>query len=1853
MKARFLSFILIPFFIFGCAKKTAHFSEQSLERGEGFVSQIGGTSLGRLDRIIIEFSNEIPDDANVADAISLVPAQKGSWSVSGKRASFSPSKPYRAEQEITLVADCAKLFALSEEAVYVHKYFTQSAQCDVQFESFTLSDDEKDFTLGGTFFTDIPASQKQLQKSLKAKFGFFGKPKIYWGNVAEFNSEKVESHFKIGGIRPGKKFKSLKISWNGISLGAKRRRGENGAGKKNFRIPAKDDFVIFDVNESQKNKIILSFSKPLDPSQNIKAFIKTVSKTGDDFSVNVNKNVLTIYSENDFSNFSEVQIESGIRSADGALLALGETVTTKNEAWSLPSVQFAQSNSSAVIIPTSQESILAVQTKNLSGLLIQAFLIHDWNITQFLQDNELDGKNSLYRVGEPVWEKNVPLEWKSEMKNRTVTTGIDVSELTKKYPGGMFQIRVSFRKQNVKYACNRNHEDFSDLPMPDDTIGGYNKQGEKSYWDYTDDMPYEKRRTYWQYDDDPCHPAFYMTNYNSAILIERNVLVSDIGLLAKKDTNGTIYVTAADLKSASPISGAEISLVNYVGRTLATAKSDSSGSAVFKNPDAEAFAVFAKKSNQNSFLKLSGGTELSVSHFETGGEKAKNGVKGFIYGERGVWRPGDTLYLTFVLQDLQGTIPKDFPATFELQDPSGRLVESRTIKENVNGFYPIQTSTDENAPTGFYIARVKIGGAEWSRSLKIETVVPNKLSVKLESKSDLLTAGRNTFTLKGEWLHGAKTPNYKADVSVNFSRSENNFGGYSEYSFTNPRATFDASRDTVWEGNLDANSQVNFSTELESSEKLPGKLRANYTSRIFEPSGAFSAETKSFVFSPYERYCGIKTPKGDAARGMLLTDQAQRADVVLLDAQGNPIEEAELDYAIYKLEWKWWWEKDALTNATYVSYESSSLVNNGKVHIDNGKGSFDFRIDYPSWGRYLVLVSDGTKHSAGKIVYIDWPNWAGRAQENGGDGAAMLTLLTDKKNYAVGESAQINFSSGSGARALVTIEKSGEILKQEWLETKNETTSYKLPLTQEMSPNVYAHITLLQPHAQTANSLPIRLYGVVPIKVENPATLLEPVITTAESFEPHKKCSISVSEKRGREMTYTLAVVDDGLLGLTNFHAPNLRDEFYKKEASMISSYDLYKYVMNAYSGKLETLLAIGGGDADAASKTALDANRFAPVVKFFGPFTLKAGEKKATEFEMPGYIGSVRAIVIAGKNGAYGSAEKSVKVKTDLMVQPSLPRTLGVDETIQIPVTVFNGTQRQQETVVTMQVTGAQTVGENSKTVTIPSSDNAVITFAIKTNSQCTADFAFTAKTNGAQTTASVPIIVESRGIPVTAQQAFTVKPGKVFDAGIESTAQIGTIQNTIELSTLPQMNMNERLSTLIRYPHGCIEQITSGGFPQLYLSGFLKLTSKQIEETKENVNSVLKRHKNYRTSSGGLAYWPGGNVPNAWGTCYATHFELEAKNAGYDVDENFLNDLLDYIAQNAASWNVYASDTYENGTEVQAYRLFVLALGGRADIASMNRLSDGVAGTQNTSARIMLACAYSLSGQKSAAMRLLRGLEFTQNKFRQTGGSLNSSVRERAMYLFACLAIDNGDADKIAKEVAETLSGNEWLSTQEIAWSLISLLPLYKNQVGEKVSYKIDAAGKTITGAIEGAVAVEEVASSQTQTQSARVENTGKKTLYGTFVSQGISIPGKENPRSDGLSLEVKYVSNSGRELNPANIKIGESFKINLSVKNTTRANVNNIALTMPIPTCWEIANERITADSRSTSTQAFTYQDIRDDNIFTYFDLREGASARFTFAATAVYSGEYFIPAVFAEAMYDNEISSIVPGKKASAE
>ena len=1773
------------------------------------------------------------------DAIKLDPPQRGTWEFDedGKSAVFTPSVPYKANSQIVLSVDCGKLFDTGKEKdFYKHEFWVSTPSYELTFNEVVLNEQEDAYYVSGIVTTDIPVEEKEIASVLNAKLAKKNQ-KITWTQKAE----RTDWEFSLKTPRAEEKSKFLELTWSGIKLGLSKAQDKLFAGSKTIEIPAKSVFSILDINTSKPNTILVSFSKALDTAQDIASFIFAKDFDGRHFSsfnATIRGNVLTIFSDKSWTSVESMSIEKGIRSSDGIYLAKSSSVNL-SERWDLPAVEFLKDN---IILPTTQGSVLPIKTKNLAGVLIQVYEIFSQNMQQFLQVNELDETQAMQRVGEPVWEKKVELDWNDTMQNQWVSRGIDLSELVKKYPDGMFHIRITFRKDQIKYECHANHGDFSSIPMPEDKITPYETPTENSCWDYWDSLNYEQRDTFWQYRNDPCHPAFYYPSYNEKNLISKNVLVSDLGILAKRDVNNSLYVTVADIRTAKPVPNAMVEIRTYAGRVISEQKTNSDGTVIF--PDAEkSYIITASVNKQMSYLRIASGTSLSVSHFEIGGEKAENGVKGFIYGERGVWRPGDNLYLTFILQDLEKKLPANIPVIFELTDPLGKLVESRMLDESLNGFYPITTKTNPEAVTGQWTASVKIGGKTWTKSLKIETIVPNRLAIDFSTNRKVLLEDGNTFTIKGSWLHGAPTPNYAADVSVSFSESTTAFDGYSEFTFSNPSNHVDYSREMIWDGKLNSNSTATFTKSLDAGSHLPGKLKAHFTTRIFEPEGGVNAQSTTIPFSPYKGYVGIKLPKGDSARNMLLTDTDHTVDVVFLTEDGKPVDYRELQYKIYKLDWKWWWESDAYSDASYVSSDYADLIDSGEVSIKNGKGSFKFNIKYPSWGRYMVEVNDGySGHSAAKIVYIDWPGWAGRAQEGGSGSAFSVPLVCDKKSYTVGESAQISFASGEGGRALVTIEKNGGILKQEWLETKKETTVYKLPLTAEMSPNVYVHVSLLQQHQQTANSLPIRLFGVVPVMVDNPATKLEPLITTANSYEPNKEVSVSVSEKNGRAMTYTVAVVDEGLLGLTNYHAPNLRAEFYKKEASQIKNYDLYRYVMNAYSGNLESLLLIGG--SEGGDDRDRDSNRFTPVVKFFGPFNLEAGEKKSLTYTMPQYIGAVRTIVIAGGNGAYGNAEKTTPVKSDLMIQPSIPRTLGTKEKIEIPLTLFNGTDKTQTYSVSMNATGVLSASEK-KSVSVAPSKNETIKFSIETKKEGKAEINFVATAGNIKAESKTPIDVLSRGSTVTYKTPFELDNGKSTKVKVDSPME--TVKLDLELSTFPAISLDERLASLISYPHGCIEQITSGGFPQIFIPTFLNLSPEQADAVKANVKSVIERYQNYATPSGAMGYWPGNTSPHEWGSCYAAHFLAEARRNGYFVSDSLFEPLLAYISSSASKWT-----SHDEEYSVQAYRTFVLALAGRANISAMNRLDSALTEASKSDVRseepkMLLAASYALAGRQKKAKQLFEDAHVSFNgKFtRRTGGDFSSSYREETIWLFVdTLTGGSRNALKIAKEIGETLSSDRWLNTQEISWSLISLIPYYQGNSNATSSFEIIGKNSEKDSFTSPVFIKSLVATENAKTQEIEIKNTGKTTLFGTLSATGKAIAGAEKPKSDGLSLDVTYTKD-GDEVNATDLKIGDTFTITVSIENDTVSEVQNVALTLPIPTCWEINNDRIGLDEDYNSN--YDYQDIRDTAIYTYFSLSGRKEKTFQFSATVAYDGSYAVPAISAEAMYDNSYSALKPG------
>ena len=607
---------------------------------------------------------------------------------------------------------------------------------------------------------------------------------------------------------------------------------------------------------------------------------------------------------------------------------------------------------------------------------------------------------------------------------------------------------------------------------------------------------------------------------------------------------------------------------------------------------------------------LMDGESLSLSGFDVSGDYINKGLKGFIYGERGVWRPGDSVYLSFILEDKNKVLPPTHPVVFELQNPQGTIVNRQVKSTSENGFYRLATATMPDAPTGNWMARIKVGGTEFNQQVKIETIKPNRLKINLDVGSDKILSPDIKGNLDVKWLHGAPGKNLKAEFDVTLSRANTTFPKYNDYVFEEPSRTYTSETQSIFEGNTDAEGKAIFQATLPSSAGFPGFMTAVFRGKVFEESGNFSIDRFSLPYYPFTSYAGLKTPDGERYSGMLYTDTTQRLDVVFLDINGTPVPRSNATIGVYRLNRYWWWDNAHDNVANYIEGNNAQLISSGKVNAPNGKGSWSFKIASADWGTYYIRVCDPVSgHCTGKTVYIDQPGYYGRNSRESKGGATQLSFSADKTKYNVGDKINLTIPGSGQGRALISVENGSKILSTFWIQTQKGDNQFSIDATAEMTPNIFVNVSLLQPHSQTLNDLPIRLYGVIPLGVEDPSTHLEPVITMPEEIQPGQEVTIKVSEKAKRKMTFTLAMVDEGLLDITKFKTPEPWKKFYAREALGVRTWDLYDQVMGAFGSHIERLLAVGGDEESKPTEEDPRANRFKPVVKFFGPVTIDAGE--------------------------------------------------------------------------------------------------------------------------------------------------------------------------------------------------------------------------------------------------------------------------------------------------------------------------------------------------------------------------------------------------------------------------------------------------------------------------------------------------------------------------------------------------------------------------------------------------------------------------------------------------------------------
>ncbi len=1830
--AKLIAFFTIVLLFTGCKQKS---EPQKIVVDAGYSSYVNAFTSGVISQnsVIKVVLSEPQPNAQPGQQISnsifeFTPAIKGvaywadSQTIEFKPDNNMPSgQQYFAKFKLNQIVDVPTQFKVLEFGFFVIKQ-----AMFVSFDKLSIPDntDLSRIEVLGTVRTNDFVNPPDLIKCFTATQKN-NQLEIIWEQKPGLKTH----NFRVVGIKRAELQTIVKINYNGASIGA------DANDKIEVEIPAITDFKVIQVNTVTQPGLYFSvqFSDPVNANQDINGLIYL--KSGAKLRYDINVNEIKVYPLQKLTSTETIIIDENILNINNSKLLSGYQKKI-NFNLQKPAIDLV---GTGVIMPDQGNAMFPFKAINLKAVNLRVLKIYEHNIVQFFQVNQFSGNNELSRVGRLVYDGVVDLIPDKAVDYSTWNNfNIDLSSLITPEPGAIYRIMLSFERYQSLYPCSDTTVGVKPLKRRPVNFD------EDAYFD--DEMWFDGWYNYSDIDD-PCSDSYYKY-YNRSK--SANLFVSNIGIIAKECADNVYSVTTTDLNTTKPISGIEIEAYNYQNILIGAAKTNNNGLVQFSTKG-KPYLIIAKNGTQRGYLRVDNSSALSVSLYDVSGQVVDKGIKGFIYGERGVWRPGDSIYMSFMLEDKQNLLPETHPVIMELYDPLGKLYDKKVKNSGVKGLYSFKFKTLTTDITGSWYVKVIVGNSVFTKNLKIETIKPNRLSIDIKYNPQASSDNNIVANLNSKWLYGATAANLNATVEMNYIPVKTTFENFNGYCFDDYSKSFYKTDPVVASVKTNQNGQAQINLPFNKPKNTPGMLKLSFNTKVFEPGGDYSQDFTSVKYSPYKSYVGIKTDKGNNWLTAFDTEKKHTIALAAVDNNGNPLTR-KVKVKLYKIDWNWWWETQNTDEISrYLNTRYDNLILDDTYTINDGKAMYQLSFPEPGWGRYLIKITDEvSKHSTSRIIYGSYNDWYNNSSQADNFASSSLIIETGKSEYNVGEQIELTIPSGGVGNIFVTVEKGDKIIDQMWVKALPKSTTFSITATSQMTPNIYISAVLIQPYGQTKNSLPIRLYGIVPVKVFDAQTKILPVINCNNVIKPESNFNITVSETNGNPMAYTLAVVDEGLLSLTQYKTPEAWPAFYSKESLRVRTWDMYQYVMGAITGKMVNILGIGGDEGLVYTEDA-ETNRFKPVVSYLGPFFIDKNKKQTHKVYVPNYIGAVRVMVVAGYNGAYGSANKNVEVKQPLMVLSTLPRVLGPSETFTVPVNVIALDSNINNVKVEVSTNNMlKPIGKAQKTVNFEKPGEQTLFFEFETaRALGKATFNVTVSNNKHKAFEDVELDVRAPNPKITETKFASIEFNQKWDIDYSAFGINGSNTASIELSGIPNLNIDKQLEWLIQYPHGCIEQTTSAVFPQLFLGSFIQLSDYQKNQVRQNIIAAINNYKKFQLNNGAFAYWPGLTNESDWGTNYAGHFMVEAKNQGYQIPVNIFDNWLKYQKSKAASWersqNVYYGRWGHDLS--QAYRLYTLALAGSPDIGAMNRLR----ADNNLSAAgaWRLAAAYALAGRADVAEQLT-AIDFIVEPYNDFSYSFGSDLRDMAMVLETMCYINNKQqAFNLSADIAKKLD-NGWHSTQTRAFALLAMAKFFGNNIdNHKIHADIIVNGKKIMVESESPLYTFQIDSAFINKGNIQVTNKSENKLFVNFVQTGIPVEYNNQPVNNGLLLDIYYSDINGNPIDVTNIARGTDFKVTVNIKHHgTRDDYKEMALNMVFPSGWQIVNTRVSNDAIGVNNSGYTYQDIRDDRIYTYFNLDKNETKTYVFLLNATFAGKYYMPAIYCAPMYDESVKAIKPGQ-----
>lgn len=1339
----------------------------------------------------------------------------------------------------------------------------------------------------------------------------------------------------------------------------------------------------------------------------------------------------------------------------------------------------------------------------------------------------------------------------------------------------------------------------------------------------------------------------YRENNPAGQAQQRFVLVTDMGLLVKQGGNGSRDVYLVSFTNGKHVADAAVSVLGRNGLPVFEGKTDGEGHVSLPDlsvsiRDRQPVAIVAQKAGDYTFIPYDRQDRvLNLSKFDTGGAvTAAEGMNAFLFSDRGIYRPGETVRVGALVRNADWTLlPPDLPLQMIVTDPRGRTMHDMLLKFPAAGLQELSLDTEESWPTGVYRASLYIsndgqtGSLLGSASFRVEEFQPDRLKIKTafsrESqgwvKPESLEA---TVDLAN--LYGTPAPDRRITAAVTLNPADLSFDRYEDYRFYDSVASRPRTiQYDLPETKTDANGRATLKLDLERQE--PATYSLNLETRGFEAgSGRGVTSYSTVMVSPMDYAVGYKT---DANIQYLRKGQKYSVDILAVGPDLEPVAAENLTLELVRRTFVSTLVKRDDGSYAYESVPREETVKSEAFAL--ASSGTDLALPATDIGAFSWRL----KNSAGLTV-ADIPfAVAGEGQRAAGaDREAVLEVRINKETYGPGEKMELNITAPYTGAGLITLE-SDHVLAHKWFRTDKTDTIQSIAIPEDFSGKGYVSVAFVRDINSREIYLKPLSYAIVPFVANTEPRTAEIRLDVPDTVKPGEPVTVRYSgNAKGKAIVYA---VDEGILQVAGYETPDPVDFFLLNRALQVSTSQMLDLLMPEYD-LIRELSAQGGDAAAQAAALGKHLNPFkrktlAPAVYWSGIVDLDT-EEKTVEFTPPGHFnGRMRVMAVAVSDAGVGSAETGLTVQGEIILTPNLPLFMAPGDEAEVSVTIANniaGSGQKAQISFSVAPEARFTVRDVPAILGIPEGQEKTLSFKIRA-----ADMLGSAE---------LLILASVNETVQEARASFSIRPA----SALETTLTSGYVENgqaTITLarslyeasgsreaalSPLPTSYIYGLLRYLDGFPYGCTEQIVSKVFPQMSLYGQPEF-SISGDVMKDKVWQTVSSLRQRQTPEGGFSLWDGGGEEHDFISVYAMDFLTGAQEKELPVPAEMVESGLRYLR----NWTNEDVKSMEDARG-KAYGIYVLTRSGIVTTNEILHLLKYFEDNKKTEWKTDLAAAYIAASYKMMQQTAMAGQtmeDFENGAFAQEmtyrSGDWESPwyspFTKHAQYISLLARHFPERMAALDRKIVFTLAAY----IQEQHYSTISssyaIQALQDYASGEKSALSAKMPSVEIDGekvVVDGKNPVFPVPVSAKEIE---LGGSGKPVFY-SITETGFDRAAPPATVAQNMDIERKYLTPDGAPAG-GSVALGEVVEAVITVRSHDSRYIENVAIVDLLPGGFDID-----LDNRGANP-GVDFIDKREDRIIAFGRISPSGQT-FRYRMRAVAKGRFTVPPPFAEAMYD---------------